>query len=149
MVIALAVNVDRKGQIFAGREEIEFFLEQERVGAEVDVLFARDEAFDDFVDLGVHQRFAAGNGDHRRAALVHGFEAFFGGQFLLQDVRGILDFAAAGAGQIAAEQRLEHEDKRVALAPRKLLLEDVGCNRPRLRNRYRHLYPSGLNWIGE
>jgi hypothetical protein len=37
----------------------------------------------------------------------------------------VLNFAAAGAGQVAAEQRLEHEHERVALATPQALLEDV------------------------
>ena len=69
-----------KSQIFAGFEEVDFFLEEEGVGAEIDVFFALDEAFDDFFDVGVEQRFAAGDGDHggahdrrrRRRSIVRG-----------------------------------------------------------------------------
>ena len=76
MMFALAIDVNRERQIFARLEEMEFFFEQQRVGAEIDVFFARDEAFDDFVDLRMHQRFAAGDGNHRRAAFIHRLEAF-------------------------------------------------------------------------
>ncbi len=51
VVILLAVHVDAEGEIFAGLEEVDFFLEQQGVGAEIDVFFPGDEALDDFVDL--------------------------------------------------------------------------------------------------
>src|SRR5262249_31143423 len=121
--------MDRKSQIFTGLEEIQFFFEQQRIGAEVNIFLAGDEAFDDFIDLRVHERFAAGYGNHGRAALFHGLETLFRGEFLFQDVSGILDFSTAGASEIAAEKRLEHQDKRVALAPFELLLQDVARNR--------------------
>ncbi len=80
----------------------------------------------------MHQRLAAGNGNHRRAAFIDGLEALFPRQFLLQNMRRVLDLAAAGAGQIAAEERLQHQHERIALAPFQLLFQDVRCNRPRL-----------------
>ncbi len=69
-----------------------------------------------------------------RAALIHRFETFFGRKVFLENVGRILDLAAARAGQIAAEQRLEHQDQRVALAAFEALLEDVGCYGPHLRD---------------
>ena len=111
-----------KRQILAGLEEIELLLEKQRVCAQIDVLLAPDQTLDDFVDLRMHQRFAAGDGNHRRAALVHSLETLFGAEFRLQDVRRILDLAATRTGQIAAEQRLQHQYKRIPLASLKLLL---------------------------
>ena len=78
------------------------------------------------------QRLAAGDGDHGRAALVDRAEALLGREVLLEHVRGILDLAAAGAGQVAAEQRLQHQHERVALAPLEALLQDVRRDRPHL-----------------
>ena len=60
-----------------------------------------------------------------RAAFVDGLEALLGRQVLLQDVGGVLDLAAAGAGEIAAEERLEHQHERISLAPGELLPQDV------------------------
>ena len=108
-MLALAIHMDGEAQILAGLEKVQLFLEQQRVGTHVDILLARDQAFDDFVDLGVKQRFAAGNGDGGRAAFIGGLEALFGAHVLLQDMSGILDFAAARASKIAAEKRLQHE----------------------------------------
>ena len=51
-----------------GLKRCSFFFKQEGVGAEIDVFLALDQAaYDDFVDLRVHQRLAAGDGNHRRA----------------------------------------------------------------------------------
>ena len=116
VMLALAVDVDGERQILAGLEQVDLFFQQQRVGAEVNVLLARDQALDDLADLGMHQRLAAGDGDHGRAAFVDRAEAFVGREVLLEHVRGILDFAAAGAGQIAAKQRLQHQHQRIALA---------------------------------
>ena len=132
VVLALAVEMDGEGEVLGRRELRQAALEFERVGAEVDVLFARDEAVDDLDDLRMQQRLAAGDGDHGRAAFFDGGEALLGRELLLEDVRRILHLAAAGAGQVAAEERLEHEHKRIALVAREPLLEDVGCNRPHL-----------------
>ncbi len=129
MLFALAVEVHAEGQVFAGLEEIDFFLQQQGVGAEVNVFLAGDQAFDDLADLRVHQRLAAGDGDHGGAAFVDGAEAFFGGEVLLQDVGGVLDLAASGAGQVAAEQRFEHEDQRILLAAGELLAQDIARRR--------------------
>ena len=134
MVLAFAVHVDRECQVLARLEQVDLFLEQQRVGAEVDVLLARDQAVDDLGDLRMHQRLAAGDGHHRRAALVDRAEALLGREVLLEHVRGILDLAAAGASQVAAEQRLQHQHQRIALAAVELLLQDVGRDRPHLRN---------------
>src|SRR5579871_4270342 len=71
----------------------------------------------------MHEWFAARYGNHGRAALIHGFEALFGSQLLLENVGGVLNLSAACACQIAAEKWLKHQDKWIALAPCKLLLE--------------------------
>src|SRR5260370_19283561 len=55
----------------------------------------------------------------------------------LEDVGWILDLAAACAGKIAAEERFQHQDERVAFASGKFLFQDVAGNRRHLRNGYR------------
>ncbi len=61
VMLALAVEMDGEGEVLRGRELGQAALEFERVGAEVDVLLARDEAVDDLDDLRMQQRLAAGN----------------------------------------------------------------------------------------
>ena len=140
----LTVDVNGEAQVLAGLEEVQLFFQQQGVGAEINIFLARDQAFDNFVDLGMHQRLAAGDGDHGGAAFIHGFEAVFRGKIGFQDVGGILDLAASGAGQIAAEQRLEHEHERIALASGQFLAQDIGSHRPHLGYRNCH-HPSGKN----
>src|SRR5262249_44454343 len=132
VMFALAVDVNRERQILTRLEEMQLLFKQKRIRAEIDVFLALDEPFDDLVDLRMHQRFAAGDGNHRRAALIHRLEAFFGRQFFFQNVRWVLNFAAAGARQVAAEKRLEHQHKRIALAACDLLFDQVSGYSPAL-----------------
>jgi hypothetical protein len=132
------IHVDAEGEVFCGFKEIELPLEEKCVSAKVDVLFAGDEAFDDRIDLGMDQRFAARDGNHGGAALVGGVPALLGGEAFIKDVIGILDFAATCAGEVAAEEGLKHKDKRIPFDPTQLLPEYVGGNCPSLANRNWH-----------
>jgi len=89
--------VNAESEVFGGFKEIELPLEEEGVGAKVDVLFAGNEAFDYRIDLGMNKRFAAGDRNHRSAALVGGVPALLGGEAFIKDVIGILDFTATCA----------------------------------------------------
>ena len=132
------IHVDAEGEVFCGFKEIELPLEEEGVGAKVDVFFAGDEAFDDRINLWMDQRFTARDGDHRGAALVGGVPALLGGEAFIKDVIGVLDFTATCAGKVAAEEGLEHKDKRIPFDPTQLLPEYVGGNCPSLANRNWH-----------
>jgi len=132
VVLALAIEMHREGEVLRGRELMQALLEQERVGAQVDVLPARDEAVDDLDDLRVQQRLAARQRDHRHAALIDGREALFGAQQLFQNVRWVLNLAATCAGQVALKERLKHQHQWILLVPCQPLLEDVGCHGPHL-----------------
>ena len=123
-----AVEMHREEQIGRRLEQMQLLFQQQRVGAERDELLARDDAFDDLADLLVDQRLAARDRHHRRAAFVDRVEAFLHRQPLVEDRVRIIDLAAADAGEIAAEQRLEHQHQRIALAPRQALLHDVGTD---------------------
>ena len=107
---------------------MQLLLQQQRIGAERHELLPGHESFDDFSDLAVNKRLAARNGNHGRAALIGRGEAFLDGKSTIEDRIGIIDLAATDASKIAAEQGLEHEYKRIALAPQQLLLEDVGAD---------------------
>ena len=100
-------------------------LEFKRIGAEVNVFFARHEAVYDLNDLRMQQGLAARDGHHRRAALFNGREALLWRKLFLQNVWGILHLAATGAGQVATEQRLKHQHQRIALVSLELLLPHV------------------------
>ena len=60
----------------------------------------------------------------------------------VEDRIGIVDLAAADAGEIAAEQRLQHQHERIAFAPHELLLEDVGADAHFLQERHLHFLSS-------
>src|SRR5439155_16751362 len=113
-------------------------LEEERVGAETDVLLPRDQLAHEPPDLGIHQGLAARDRDDRRPALVHRPEALRDGEVLLEDLRRILDLAAARAREVAAEEGLEHEDQWVTRATGKPLPDHVARHRPHLRERHAH-----------
>src|SRR5581483_7030796 len=63
----------------------------------------------------------------------------------LQNMGRILHLAAAGAGQVAAEERLEHEHRWIALDALELLLPHIAGNRPHLGDRDGHkvVFPQG------
>ena len=78
-----------------GLKSVELLLQQQRVGAQVDELLARDQLAHDLVDLGVDQRLAAGDRDHRRAALLDRADRLLDRHPPAQLVLGMLDLAAA------------------------------------------------------
>ena len=51
MVLFLSVDVNGEAQVLAGLKQVQLFFQQERIGTEIDVLLACDQAFDDFSDL--------------------------------------------------------------------------------------------------
>jgi hypothetical protein len=134
-----AVEVHGEEQIRRGLEQVQLLLQQERIGAQRDELLARDDAFDDLADIAVDQRLAAGNRHHRRAAFIDGIEALLYRQTPIQDRVRIVDLAAAEAGEIAAEQGLQHQHQRVAFAPAELLLEQICANAHFLQKRKPHV----------
>src|SRR5438105_7655321 len=76
----------------------------------------------------MEQRLAARDRYHRSAALVDRPEAFGDREPLVQDLVGVVNLPASRAGEIAAKQRLEHEDERVALASRQGLSDHIGAD---------------------
>ena len=47
----------------------------------------------------------------------------------------IVDLAAAGAGEIAAEQRLQHQHERIALPAGEMLADDIAADRQDIAKR--------------
>jgi hypothetical protein len=82
----------------------------------------------------MQKRLAARNCDHRRATFLDCLEALLRRKLRLQDVGRILNLPASRTREIAAHQRLEHEDERIAPTPHQLLFQDVGGDGPGLRN---------------
>ena len=111
---------------------LERLLEKERIRAEVDVLLAFDQLFDEFRYVGVEQRFSAWNRDHGSAAVIDRLQGVLETHIPLQDVGWILNLAASGTSQVATEQRLQHEYQRIVFLPRDLLLEHIARYGPHL-----------------
>jgi len=122
--------MDAEGEEFGGFEEVEFAFEEKGVGAEVNVFFTGNEAFDNLVDLRMDEGFATGNGDHGSAAFVGGGPALLRGEALAEDVIRVLDFAATGAGKVATEEGLQHKHERVAFVSAQFLPENIRGDRP-------------------
>ena len=85
------------------------------------------------------QWLAAGDRDHRRAALHHRVDRLRDSHPLAQDRLGLLDLAAAGAGEIALEQRLELDDQRELLPARHFLAGEVPADAGALTHGDGHL----------
>ena len=107
-------------------------LEQQGVGAEVDVFLSGHDPRDDLVNLWVQERLTSRNRNHRGTAFIDGVQALFHRQMLPQDVRGVLDLPTTGTGEIAPEQWFQHEHQRVTLASGQPLLEQIGADGCRL-----------------
>jgi len=62
----------------------------------------------------VEQRFATGEHHDRGTTFVDGIEALVDAQALIEDCVGVIDFATAGAGEVAAKQRFQHQNERIS-----------------------------------
>ena len=121
-----------------GAKRAQLLLQQERVRAQIDELAPRDDAGGDLLDLLVQQRLAAGDRHDRGAAFVDGVEALLHGKTLVEYFVRIVDLAAARACEVAAEQRLEHQNERVAAAAGEPLAHHVGADAGDLAQWNRH-----------
>ena len=120
-----AVEVDVDGQALVRRDDAEHLLvEQQRVGAEVDVAPALDDAGDQLGQLRVDGRLAAADRDRGRAALLHRLQARFDRHAVLE-LAGVPLLGAAEAGQVAGVERLEHEHEREPLVALHRVLDAV------------------------
>ena len=63
VVLALPIQMHREREILAGLEQVQLFFQQQRVGAQVDVLPARHQPSHNLRHPRVQQRFPAGNGE--------------------------------------------------------------------------------------
>jgi hypothetical protein len=86
----------------------------------------------------VNQRLAAGDRHHRGAAFVGGVPAFLRRHAAIEDGVGIVDLAAADAGEVAAKQRFQHQHQRIALPAHQLLFHQITADADFLEERYCH-----------
>ncbi len=117
--------------------------QQDRVRAQVNELPARDDSGDDLRQLLMDQRFTARDRDHRCAALVHRAQRVLDAHSLPQDVLRMVDLAAAGTGQVALEERLQHQHERVVLVTPEFTVEQVQPDAEFLNQRDAHARAPG------
>ena len=92
----------------------------------------------DHVHLGVHERLAARDRHHRRAALLDRRERLLDRHPLLEDVLRVLDLPAERAGEIALEERLQLDQQRELLVTLDLLLGEITARPELLAERHGH-----------
>ena len=117
LVVALLepVDVHHPGEVAVRLELVQVLGQQQRVRAQEHDLPCGQQLPHDLVDLRVHQRLAAGDGDHRRAALLDRADRLLDRHALLEQRGRLRDLAAAGALEIAGEQRLQLDQQRELL----------------------------------
>src|SRR5580704_6785059 len=136
--LLVAVEMDRPGEIGARLVLIDLLFEQQRIGADDRKFFARNDALDDLWQISVQQRLAARHDDHRSAALVDRGQGVLNGDPFVKNGVGIVDLAAAGASEVAPEQRLQHQHQRIALATGQVLPNDISADPYNLSEWYAH-----------
>src|ERR1700733_13235748 len=138
MHLLVAVEMDRPGEVRARLVLIDLLFEQQRIRAHDRKFLARYDALDDLCQVSVQQRLAARHDDHGGAALVDRGQRVLNGDPFVKNGGGIVDLAATGASEVAAEQRLQHQHQRIALATGQVLPGDIGADSYNLSERYAH-----------
>ena len=141
MHLAIAVQMHVPREIWVRLILLELLLQQQRVRAQIDELLPLQDAADDLRHLLVQQRLATGDRHHRRPALIDRIQRVLHRQPLVQDRRRIIDLPAPAASQIAPEQRLQHQNQRIALPAGNMLLDHIGAYTKHLFQGNRHSTP--------
>ena len=102
--------MDAERQVLGRRVVIELALQQNGVRAEINVLLPLNQPLHDRRHFRVDERLPAGDAHDWRAAFFGRRPALLWRQALVEDVIGVLNLSAARTGQVATEQRLEHQD---------------------------------------
>ena len=131
-----AVEMHGEEQIGRRREQMQLLFQKQRIGAQRHEFLARDDAATiSPISLwisGSPPGMATIGAPHSSTASRHSCT----GQPLVEDRIGIIDLAAAGAGEIAAEQRFQHQHERIARAPSQTLAQHIGADLGFLSQRY-------------
>ncbi len=119
------VEVHVEEQTRGGLEFREPLADEHAVGAEVDVLLAREDFARQPPDFGIDHRLAAADGNDRRSAIVHRRQALLDRQNFVDRRLILANAAAARAGEIAGVQRLEHHHEREFLLAAEALAREI------------------------
>src|SRR2546428_244676 len=127
--------MDCPGEIRTGLEQMNLFLEEQGVGADIDKFLLGHDKRGDLIDVAVQQRLAASENHDRGTTLIDGIEALFDAQALIEDRVRVVDLAAASTGEVAAKQRLQHQNQRVSPHTPEMSSEDISTYPNRLMQR--------------
>jgi hypothetical protein len=97
----------------------------------------------------MQQRFATRDHDHWSTTFIDGREAFIDAQALIEDRVRVIDLTATGAGEVATEKRLEHQNERIPPDTPQMLPDNIGSYSDRLVQRNRHRVPPPRNYDSE
>src|SRR5262245_2478940 len=120
--------MDRPGKVGVRLEQVDLFLEEQGVSAEINEFPLGDDKPGNLVDLAVQQRLAAGENHDRGATLIDSVEALFDAEALIEDRVGVVDLATTGTGEVAAKQRLQHQNQRITPHTPQVLTHDIGTH---------------------
>jgi hypothetical protein len=91
------------------------------------------------------ERFAAGDADHGRAAFLDGIKALLRRKAFIENMIRILNLAASGAGEVAAEKGFKHQNERIALPSLEIFLgQHIRGDGPGLRDGYHSFFGGSL-----
>ena len=121
-----------------GQVILQLLPHEHAVRADIDDAALREQPGHQFLDLGIDQRFAAANRNHRRAALLRGRQAILEGHHVLEAGGILANAATAGAGQIAGVERFELQHQGKPGRAQDLVLDDVTGDLDRQRERESH-----------
>lgn len=107
--VLVVAEIDIPGEIFVLLALRDAFVGQEGVSIEINECPTCGNYCDDFQHFLVQQRFPAGGSDDGGASFIHRVSAVLHGKSLVQGCVGGVVLPATGAGEVAAEQRFQHQ----------------------------------------
>ena len=119
------VHVHVQREVGMGMHGVEPLVQQKAVGAEVDMFFSLEHAVDQIVEIGIEERFSAGNGNDGGRAFIDGMEALLQRHHFLDRIGVLANSAASGTGKIAEVGRLQHQYQGSFLNFLQLVFDDV------------------------
>src|SRR5262245_26164133 len=113
--------MDAEGEKLRGLILIELSLHQNRIGAEIDIPLLINQPTDDLGHFWMDHGFTTRDAHNWSPAFLRCSPTLLRCKPLIEHMIRILNLSAAGTGQIAAEERLQHQHERIPLYPTQLL----------------------------
>jgi hypothetical protein len=106
-------------------EKVKGFFEKNPVCTEVDVLALDEQFLDEFLNMGIEQRFTTRDGDDRRSRFIYGLQTLFQGHFFMKRVMILANAPASRTGKVAAVSGFKHQYQRVVVVSLKFFLHEI------------------------